>query len=276
MSQTPTINDVRNFWENTPLFVGESQFPKGSAQFFEEHARIINSDCFPGRINEKIFPARSNLTVLDLGCGPGFWTIELAKRGHKTFSGDLTTQATELTATRCKHYGLHSEISQQNAEALTYADASFDHVNCLGVIHHTPKTAECVGEIARVIRSGGTACIAVYYKNVIIKAWPIFVKLGAFFSRLGFGLKGRGREKMFESSSVDEIVRKYDGETNPIGKAYSKAEFIEMLAPHFEIDELYLHFFPKRALPFAIPAWLHRFLDRNLGFMIYANLRKKN
>lgn len=42
----------------------------------------------------------------------------------------------------------------------------------------------------------------------------------------------------------------------------------------WESNLLYLHFFPARALPFKIPSVLHRRLDRKLGFMIYATVRK--
>jgi len=74
---------------------------------------------------------------------------------------------------------------------------------------------------------------------------------------------------------VNEIVRLYDGVKNPIGKAYSKNEFYAMLSPYFEVIEIFLHFFPARALPFKLSRGLHRFLDRHFGFMIFANLQKK-
>ena len=87
-------------------------------------------------------------------------------------------------------------------------------------------------------------------------------------------MKGRGRENIFSEGYVDEIVRLYDGKDNPIGKSYSRAQFVSMLEKHFEVVETYLHFFPARALPFGIPRALHRWLDRRLGFMIYATLRR--
>jgi len=70
-------------------------------------------------------------------------------------------------------------------------------------------------------------------------------------------------------------VRLYDGDKNPIGKAYSKSEFRVMLQPYFEVRTIFLHFFPARALPFKLSRGLHAFLDRNFGFMIFAILQKK-
>lgn len=90
----------------------------------------------------------------------------------------------------------------------------------------------------------------------------------------GYGLKGRGREEIFLEGNVDEIVRLYDGAANPIGKSYTRDQFVAMLGRHFAVKETYLHFFPARALPLRTPTGLHRWLDRNLGFMIYATVRK--
>ena len=165
-------------------------------------------------------------------------------------------------------------LSQQNAESMTFPDASFDHVNCQGVIHHTPNTEATVAEIARVLKPGGTASISVYYRNPMLKLWPYLRWMGWPLTKLGGGLNGRGREKIFLEGDVDEIVRLYDGAENPIGKSYSRQQFLQMLKKHFVVHETYQHFFPARALPFKLPLALHHWLDRHLGFMIYATLKK--
>ena len=79
---------------------------------------------------------------------------------------------------------------------------------------------------------------------------------------------------MFLEKDVDQIVRLYDGPENPIGKSNLKKQFVKMLQQHFIVEETYLHVFPARALPFRVPDALHRWLDKNLGFMIYASVRK--
>ena len=94
-------------------------------------------------------------------------------------------------------------------------------------------------------------------------------------AKLGIGLKGRGRENIFAIDDVDEIVRLYDGEENPLGKSYTYEEFTQMLAPHFWVEDTYLYFFPARAFPFKLPLFIHRMLDRYMGFMICANVRKR-
>ena len=216
-----------------------------------------------------------NMKILDLGCGIGFWVTEFGMRGFSNlYAADLTEQALALTANRLNMFGVKAELSQQNAENMTFENAKFDHANCQGVIHHIPDTEATVREIARVLKPGGSACISVYYRNSILKSWKYLRLIGWPLALLGGGLKGRGREKIFTKSDIDEIVRLYDGAENPIGKSYTHSQFVNMLGKHFIVNETYLHFFPARALPFTIPAKLHRWLDRNLGFMIYASVQK--
>ena len=135
------------------------------------------------------------------------------------------------------------------------------------------NTDATIKEIARILKEDGTAGISVYSKY-FLKFWNVLRPL-LVFSLFGARLTGRGRESIFKQSNVDEIVRLYDGAENPIGKSYTREKFVAMLSPYFDVEETYFHFFPARSLPFKIPKFLHRFLDKNFGFMISATFRKR-
>jgi hypothetical protein len=48
-----------------------------------------------------------------------------------------------------------------------------------------------------------------------------------------------------------------------------------MAEKYFKVEKTFLFFFPARALPFKVSGGMHRFFDRNMGFMIHLNLIKK-
>ncbi|HLE10825.1 MAG: hypothetical protein A2504_11770 [Bdellovibrionales bacterium RIFOXYD12_FULL_39_22] len=272
------IEDVRTFWDTNPLFTGESKYKQGSVEFFEEHRAICIDDCFAGKMNTKLFPniRVKEPKILDLGCGIGFWLIEIARKYESAtlFAGDLSSNSLEIAQKRCNLFKVYANFSVQNAESMTYNNHSFDHINCQGVVHHTPNTEMALAEIARVLKPGGTASISVYYKNFFLRNWNIFFKIFTILHKFGFGLNGRGRENIYAISNSDEIVRLYDGAKNPIGKSYTKKEFLAMLTPYFEIIDVFYHFFPARSFPIKIPNKLHRILELLFPFMIYVSVKK--
>lgn len=269
------LKDVRRFWEENPLWTGESDFEIGSRAYFEEHRWTVIEDAYAGRWDGRFLPTRKVEHVLDLGCGPGFWTIELAKHtGRPPVSVDLTKAACILTRARGEVYGVKTRHATGDAEHLPFPSGVFDHVNCQGVIHHTPDTDAAVDEIFRVLKPGGTASVSVYYKNVLVRGWPVLRRVGRSLISRRIGLRGRGRETLLESEDVDDLVRVYDGVDNPIGKSYTLREAGQLFR-RFAIIQRYLHFFPARAIPLKIPRNLHRLLDRHLGFVIYFSLQKR-
>lgn len=78
------LEDVCAFWENNPLWTGESAFEAGTQPFFEEHRSVYVADCFAGHFDIRILPPRNagqEMKILDLGSGIGFWVTEFALRG---------------------------------------------------------------------------------------------------------------------------------------------------------------------------------------------------
>ena len=189
------------------------------------------------------------------------------------YACDLTPKAVELTKKSISIFNLPpATIEVGNAENLSYPDNFFDHVNCQGVIHHTPDTAQCIKEFHRILKPGGTVCFSVYYKNFILRS-PVLLKICSLLSKF-IKLHGRGREYLLQDVSADEIVRRYDGIDNPIGKSYTKQDIFNLLRGLFTIEQETLIYFPARAMPFSIPKPIHKWASKNFGFMIVLKCRK--
>ncbi len=272
----PTVDDVKRFWDASPLWTGESQDQPGSEAFFKSHTDACLA-MTGGVLSPKFAPpCGPNDPVLDLGCGIGFWLEHFWKSGFRNVIGaDLSEKSLELAARRCMLQQADITLSVQNAEAMTFPDGKFRHVNCIGVIHHSPNPEKSVAEIARVLEENGTATISVYYWNTSLSLWPMIRGAGVLLQRLGIRMSGRGRENMMGQASARELVRLYDGEENPVGLAFTQAEFRALLEPHFEVEGYIWHALPARILPFRIPLTLFKIVEWCNPFMICAIVRKR-
>ena len=147
-------------------------------------------------------PAR----LLDIGGGPGVWTLWLVERGYQVVLADLSGALLDVARSRvAKLPAQHAA----NVEAIIAADArdlgafesgSFDAVLCLGPFYHLTIDADrdqAAGEVCRVLRPGGVLLAAVM---------PRYMRLLATVLERGSGA--------FDDGAVDDIVNhgRYDDE----------------------------------------------------------------
>ena len=96
---------------------------------------------------------KSGMTILELGCGAGYFTKELAHSGAEIVAIDVSAELLEIAEVNCSASNVHYEI--QDACVLTYPDATFDSVVGSSILHHLE--IECaLREIYRVSKPGGT------------------------------------------------------------------------------------------------------------------------
>jgi SAM-dependent methyltransferase len=240
--------EIRAFWERNPLMTGEVEADPTSLEFFQSHERIYREDVFPRTgFPTSFFPFKPGAVVLDIGCGPGLWTRELARRGYSVHAIDLTDAAVTLTRHSLTLFDLNAVVRRGDAEDLPYADGAFEGVVSHGVIHHTPDTARCVCEIGRVLAPGGIAVVSVYYRNIVLRSPRLTGTIARLIGRW-VSLPGRRRESLLHSHDPDEIVRIFDGYENPFGKAFTANEFEAMFARvGLEIRARHRFYFPARA-----------------------------
>ena len=116
-------------------------------------------DTFMGRFARVLAPAfadfsgvHSGLTVLDVGCGSGILTEELARRlGGGSVAAADPSPLVEACAARVPE----ADVRTAPAEALPWADESFDAALAQLVLHFLEKPVVGVAEMRRVVRAGG-------------------------------------------------------------------------------------------------------------------------
>jgi SAM-dependent methyltransferase len=271
----PTIEDVRQYWNERPLLSYELDQP-GSPQFFAALDRAKREDSDKFALSYWEFDRWPGMSVLDIGCGPGWLTVHYAKGGAKVEAVDITPRAVEIASAYCRLAGVAAHIQAGNAEALPFPGGHFDRVVSSGVLHHTPDTMQALRESFRVLKPGGAAKITLYRKSALHSR--LLFPLTRLAMRVA-GLRHPGADLARTAQDADDFIRQYDGAGNPVGIGKSDEEWANMLhAVGYRVQAVEVHYFPKRFLPFArfVPERVHRRLDRRLGTMAYFTLSKPN
>lgn len=96
---------------------------------------------------------RPEMTVLELGCGTGYFTSELVRSGAEIVAIDVSPDLLQLA--RAQHSAPNVRYELQNAYAMSYPDASFHSVVGSSVLHHL-EIQPALREIHRVLKPSGT------------------------------------------------------------------------------------------------------------------------
>lgn len=103
---------------------------------------------------------RPGQRALDVGCGPGALTTELAALLGPEHVAAVDPSAPAADACRQRLPGVHVDVA--SAEALSFEDGAFDHALAQLVVNFMTDPPAGVGEMYRVTRPGGTVAAAVW------------------------------------------------------------------------------------------------------------------
>ena len=98
---------------------------------------------------------KPGMTVLELGCGTGSFTRELARSGADIVAIDVSPELLEIAKLNCSVPNVRFQI--QNAYSLSYSEAVFDSVVGSSVLHHL-EIEEALRDVYRVLKPEGTIC----------------------------------------------------------------------------------------------------------------------
>jgi SAM-dependent methyltransferase len=100
--------------------------------------------------------------ALDVGCGAGLTTIDLAQRGLQVTAIDHVGAMVELAREEAEAAGVAGrvEASVRDAQSLPFADAGFELVVAMGLIPRLGSPFAALCEIARVLKPDGTLIVS--------------------------------------------------------------------------------------------------------------------
>lgn len=123
-------------------------------------------DAFMGRYSAGLVEQMADLAnlkagqrALDVGCGPGALTAELARRLGPTNVAAVDPSPQFVEAARSRHPGV--DVREAGAESIPFPDASFDAALAQLVVHFMTDPVAGIAEMRRVTRPGGivVACV---------------------------------------------------------------------------------------------------------------------
>jgi len=126
--------------------------------------RLFRDDT--NRMIEALWPNRKpdpGETVIELGCGPGFYSCGLAERFREISVLGIDRSPSQLSWAREKRTALglnNCRFQSDNVLELSHPNASFDVLIASRLFTVLPNRRRAVAEMHRVLRSGGRCFIA--------------------------------------------------------------------------------------------------------------------
>ena len=150
--------------------------------------------------------------VLEVAPGPGYFAIELARRGDFHVTGlDISRTFVEIARKNAERARVNVDFQRGNASAMPFGTNQFDYLVCRAAFKNFSQPVEALREFERVLKPGGLALLI----DMRGDATPESMKQAAA------GLKTGTIDRWFIYLTFRFMLVK---------RAYTRAEFERMIA----------------------------------------------
>lgn len=164
---------------------------------------------------------RPGMSLLDLGCGPGSITTGLAEAvaPGRVVALDSDQGQLDMADDQAAMTGLDN-IESRRADALDlpFGSGEFDAVHCHGFLMHSPDVRGQLGEIRRVLRSGGILSaremdVTPSFISPAAHGPEIFGMLAEVVRRSGGDpLRGRHLKSLLAAAGLEDVCGGYSAD----------------------------------------------------------------
>ena len=148
---------------------------------------------------------KSKGPVLDVGCGTGNYTLEIARRGAKAVGIDLSFDMAIFAKTQAEREGLKMHFVVGRIEAMPFKKDIFDGVLGVTALCFISNAETAIVEINRVMKKGGLVILGELNR---FSYWALLRRMEGLFKKSSyrgarfFSLK-RAQGLLQESSFID-------------------------------------------------------------------------
>ncbi len=141
------LNDMEQYWDRRAQSYSESIWNDLGDEGETRWGNVILSH----------IPKGKGLKVLDIGTGPGFFAIALARRNYDVTAVDYTSAMLEKARENAAALDLRKRImfKQMDAQSLTFADNTFDAIVTRDLTWNLEHPDVAYKEWYRVLKKGG-------------------------------------------------------------------------------------------------------------------------
>jgi len=104
-----------------------------------------------------------NANVLELGCGPGYYSAKVAQKipDGKLTLVDIQQEMLDMAKRRMDSFGISNiNYVQADASELPFENDSFNVIFLIAMLGEVPDKEKCIRELHRVLRTGGLLSIS--------------------------------------------------------------------------------------------------------------------
>ncbi|AKS37280.1 methyltransferase type 11 [Anoxybacillus gonensis] len=195
-----------------------------AAKWYDRNSRKSRLTEMKEYANEVASHVMKGAHILEVAPGPGYLSIELAKRGFHVTAIDISPDFVEIATQNAKEANVSVNFIEGNATHLPFEDNRFDFVVCTAAFKNFKEPVKALCEMHRVLKKEGTALIIDMNREATdeeieheVSKMKGFDKYFVKFSFKTFLKQGAYTKEEFETFIKETPFKNYDIRKEGIG-----------------------------------------------------------